>query len=143
MTPWLCYMRVCVVHQYELHCKPWMLLYWSSTGVVSWLCYIKLCYGNVTVMLWLPLQLPGERLCYGFHSSQERINVSAVPMAPRVFFQPLSSSFAYPGFNKQCEQQKNWHCEQDQRYTAHYGHLCHQPPTSLSTLGAQCPTPRL
>ena len=90
-----------------------------------------------------PLSQPREGLCYGCCAHQERINVSAVPMAPRVFFQPLSSSFAYPGFNKQCEQQKNWHCEQDQRYTAHYGHLCHQPPTSLSTLGAQCPTPRL
>ena len=25
---------------------------------------------------------PGQRLCYGYHGSQERINVSAVPTAP-------------------------------------------------------------
>ena len=109
---------LCVVHPYELHHEPWLLLHWSSIGVVSWLCYMKLCCGNVMVMLWLPLQGPGERLCYGCRASQERINVSAVPMAPWVFFQPLSSSFAYPGFSEQCEQQKNWHCEPDQWYTA-------------------------
>ena len=47
--------------------------------------YMKLCYGYVMVMLWLLLLLlcqPGERLCYGCHASQERINVSAVPTAP-------------------------------------------------------------
>ena len=33
-------------------------------------------------------------------ANQERINVSAVPMAPQVSFQPLSSSLAYPGFKK-------------------------------------------
>ena len=54
----------------------------------------------------------GERLCYGCHASQERINMSAVPMAPYVIFQALSSSFAYLGFSKQCKQ-----CEQDQQYT--------------------------
>ena len=52
--------------------------------------------------------------CYSCCTSQERINRSAVPMAPQVFFQPLSLCFAYPGFSKQCEQQENWHCEQDQ-----------------------------
>ena len=39
--------------------------------------------------------------------SQERISVSAVPMAPRVFFQLVSSHLASPGFSKQCGQ-----CEQ-------------------------------
>ena len=78
-------------------------------------------------MLW-PLCQPGESLhgagiCYGCCNSccisQDRINVSAVPVAPQVFFQPLSSRLAYPEFNKQskqCEQQDNWRCEQDQRY---------------------------
>ena len=50
-------------------------------------------------------------------ANQERINVSAVPMAPQVSFQPLSSSLAYPGFSKgckQCEQQEAWYREQDQ-----------------------------
>ena len=49
---------------------------------------------------------------------QTRITVSAVPRAPRVSFQPLSSCLACPGFSEQCEQwgqQANWHQEQDQR----------------------------
>ena len=65
------------------------------------------------------LRQPGERLCcvrlcYGCCTSQERINMSAVPTAPRVSFQPLSLSLAYPGFGKQCEQQNNWRHEQDE-----------------------------
>ena len=58
------------------------------------------------VMLWLLLQLlrhPGERLCYGRHASQERRNVSALPMAPGVSFQLPSLHLAYPGFSEQCE----------------------------------------
>ena len=43
----------------------------------------------------------GERLCYGCHASQERINMSAVPTVPQVFFQPLSSWLAYSGFSRQ------------------------------------------
>ena len=42
--------------------------------------------------------------------------MSAVSMAPQVFFQPLSSLLAYAGFSKhcrQCEQQDNWCHEQD------------------------------
>ena len=68
-----------------------------------------LCYGSIMVMLWLLLPLlhqPGERLCYGCRVSQERINVSAVPMAPQVSFQPLSWRLAYPEFSKQCGQYK-------------------------------------
>ena len=33
-------------------------------------------------------------------ASQERLNVSAVPTAPQVFFQPISLHLAYPGFSK-------------------------------------------
>ena len=40
--------------------------------------------------------------CYGSCASQKRINMSAVPIAPHMFFQPLSSHLAYPGFSKQC-----------------------------------------
>ena len=77
-------------------------------------------------MLWLLrlLHQPGERLCYGFRASQERINVSAIPTAPCVFFQSLSSHLAYPGFSEQCgqcKQRDNWHYEQDQQY-----HWCSQ-----------------
>ena len=63
-------------------------------------------------LLW-PLCQPGERLCCVIlcHGCcPERINMSAVPTAPRVFFQPLSSCLAFPGFSEQCEQQ--WHHEQ-------------------------------
>ena len=48
------------------------------------------------------------------------MEVSAVPMAPPVFFQPLSPCLDYPGLSKQCaqcEQQDSWHHEQDQQYT--------------------------
>ena len=58
--------------------------------------------------------------CYGCCACQERINMSAVPKAPRVFFQSSSSHLAYPGFSKQrgqCEQQDYWHQEQDQQYS--------------------------
>ena len=54
--------------------------------------------------------------CHGRWASHERIDVSAVPMAPRVYFQPLSSCIAYPGFSEQCEQRNNWYREQDQQY---------------------------
>ena len=92
--------------------KPWLLLHQGYTGAISWVCYTRLCYGSVMVMLWLLLWLlcqSGERLCYGCHASQEKINVSAVPVAPWVSFQPLSSCLAYPGFSKQCKlQYKFW-----------------------------------
>ena len=72
------------------------------------------------VILWLLLRLlgqPKERLCNGCPANQERINVSAVPMALQVSFQPLSPHFAYPGFSKQCKQheQRDNQChEQDE-----------------------------
>ena len=75
-------------------------LHWSSIKVMLCDVMLWLRYGYILVMLWLLLWLlcqPGERLCYGYHSSQERINMSVVPMAPRNFFQPLSSHLAYPG----------------------------------------------
>ena len=37
-------------------------------------------------------------------ASKERINVSAVPLAPPISFQPLSLCLAYPGFSKRCRQ---------------------------------------
>ena len=46
--------------------------------------------------------------------------MSAVPKAPPVFFQSSSSHPAYPEFSiqcGQCEQQDNWHQEQDQHYS--------------------------
>ena len=80
-------------------------------AVMFWLCYgyvmavaMAAASAGREAMLQLPRQ-PGED------------NVSVVPMAPRVFFQPLSLCLAYPGFSKQCgqrEQPDRWCCEQDQ-----------------------------
>ena len=100
--------------------KPWLLWHRGYIGVASWLYEVTswLLYGSVMVMLWLLLLLlqPGERLYYDCHASQERMNLSAIPMAPWVSFQPVSSHLAYPGFSKQCKHQDNWRHEQDQRY---------------------------
>lgn len=93
-------------------------LHWGGTMVMLCEDMQWLHYGYDMGMLWLLLWAitPGERLCYGCCLSQESINVSAIPMAPCNFFLPLNSSFAYPGFSKQYEQQDNWHHEQDQQY---------------------------
>ena len=52
--------------------------------------------------------------------SQERINMSVVPMAPRISFQLLSSCLVYTGISKQCrqcEQQDNWcHGQDEEQY---------------------------
>ena len=42
--------------------------------------------------------------CYGSCASQQRINASAVPRLPRIFFQPLSPCLAHHGFREQCRQ---------------------------------------
>ena len=59
------------------------------------------------------------RLCYdcsyGCCISQERINTSAAPTAPGVFFQLSRLHLVYHGFNKQCGQYErwdNWHSTQ-------------------------------
>ena len=58
--------------------------------------------------------------CYGCCTSQERINVFAVPTVCQVFFQPLSLRLAYHGFSEQCgqcEQQDSWRQEQNMTLT--------------------------
>ena len=52
---------------------------------------------NIAYLLPRLLRQPRERLCYGRRDSQDRINISAVPAAPGVSIQPLSSGLAYPG----------------------------------------------
>ena len=70
-------------------------------------------------LLWMMRQ-PAERLCYGFHAREERINASAVPTAPLIFFQPLILRLALPWSSEQggqCEQQDSWRHKQHQQYT--------------------------
>lgn len=72
-------------------------LHWSKTMVMLYEVMLWLCCYYIMVMIWLllqPLHKPGERLYYGSCASQERRKVSAILMAPCVFFQPLSLSFA-------------------------------------------------
>ena len=69
-------------------------------------------------MFWL-LRQPGERLCDGCLAGQGRRHVPALPRAPRVSSQPLSSRLACPGFSEQCghcEQWDNWYPKQDHRH---------------------------
>ena len=80
-------------------------LCWSDIMIMLYEVELWLCYGCVMILLWLLLWLlgqPGERLCYGCHASQERINESVVPTAGHIFFQPLSSRLAYHWLSKQC-----------------------------------------
>ena len=76
-----------------------------------WLCYVM-------AAALAAASARGETVCQERLScaSQERLNVSTFPTAPQVFFQPTSLHLAYPGFSKQCEQQDNWHHDQNQRY---------------------------
>ena len=93
-------------------------LHWRGISVLLHEVMLRLCHGCIMVTLWLLLQLLrqlGERLCYGCRASQERKSVSAVPMGPRVIFQPLNLCLAHPGCSKPWEQQDNWHHEQDQQ----------------------------
>ena len=89
-------------------------LHWCNIMVMLHEFMLLLHYGCDMVALWLCCGC-----CYSCISqekgcvSQERINVSVVPMAPWVSFQPLSSCLAYPGFSKQCAQQYSWHCKHE------------------------------
>ena len=71
---------------------------WYASGGSTLYCRIMaVSTGSVTrgenivcLLLWLPCQ-PGERLCcVRLCCCQKRINVSAVPEAPCIFFWPLS-----------------------------------------------------
>ena len=89
--------------------KALVLLHEGHMAATSWLCYMRLCYGSILPMLWLwLLHQTRERLCYGCHASQERINVSAVSTAPHISFQLPSLHLTYRGFSEQCEQWDNW-----------------------------------
>ena len=108
-TPGRLLASVCAVTPDELRMKALQLLLWGYTGVTPRLCHVRLWYGSVMAMLWLCCGC-----CYGCCVSQERRNVSAVPVAPQVFVQPLCSHLACTGFSQQYEQQDNCHSEQRQ-----------------------------
>ena len=70
---------------------------WSDNMIMLYEVILWVCYALIMVMLWLLpwlLHQPGDRLCFGCCASQERINLSVAPIAPCIFFQPLSSSLA-------------------------------------------------
>ena len=80
-------------------------------------CYVQLCCVTLR-LLW--------HGCVRWASREGRGNYGCSPAAPRIFFQPLSLSLAYPGFSeqgKQCEQQDSWCHEQDERYMETYLYL--------------------
>ena len=110
-----CQEMFCAVHLYEPHHESPGCCYIGATlgrhhDYIIW-CYVTallwLCSGYVVAAV-MAVCNPGERLCCGYSASQERINISAVPMAPRVSFQPLNSCFTYLGFNKQCGECEQW-----------------------------------
>ena len=72
--------------------KALAVLRWSCTGVRGYVL-------AVMAMLWLCYVC-----CYGCCTSQERINASAVPTAPHIFFQPLILHLAHHGFSEQYAQ---------------------------------------
>ena len=69
---------------------------------------MKSCYGYIMVMLWFCMAAAtaatsARREAVLWMPCQPKENeCAAVPTAPQVFFQPLSSGLAYHGFGEQC-----------------------------------------
>ena len=59
------------------------------------LCVVCLCELHLEKPLWLCAVMSCHVRCYGCSASQERIKASAVPTAPRIFFQPLGWCLDY------------------------------------------------
>ena len=113
-----------------------LLLFWYMSSTQN--------SGGITAASWLcPLgQPPEERIqrvySYGCCVSQRLCMLGyavaaaslrrecAFPAAPSVFFQPLSSCLAYPGFSEQWEQRNNLDHEQDDQWYTNVSHdvLC-------------------
>ena len=93
---WLGHRLLYVVRICVLHLESGELL--LPRGYVFWVGYRG---ENIMCLLLQRLHQPGESLCDGCWASQEKRNMSAVLMAPQVFFQPLSSHRAHTGFSKQ------------------------------------------
>ena len=96
---------LCAVGVCELHLKK--KKHWHYCCITAvWVGSAMSGDDTVCLMLWLLCQ-PGERLCcvrLCYDCCPEMRNVSAVPMAPGVFFQPISLHFVYHGFDDQCPQ---------------------------------------
>lgn len=115
----------CVACLYEFHhASPGWCSTEATLELTSWLCYMRVmlwfsygCYGYV-VAAAMAAASARERLCYGCCSSQ-RINVSALLMAPQISFQPCSFCLAYPGLQQTVQTvwtEDNWPHEQDEQY---------------------------
>ena len=87
-------------HPVRLRCCIGATLGWHHGYVMA---VLWLCYGYVVAAATAAASERREAV-FGCCASQERINMSAVPTAPRVFFQPLSLSLTCPGFSKQYRQ---------------------------------------
>ena len=68
------------LHWRDIMVMLYEVMFWLHYGYVMAVAMAAASAGR-EAMLQLPRQ-PGERLCYSCHASQERINMSAVPMAP-------------------------------------------------------------
>ena len=92
MVPCMCIIRyrlghglLCVVRPCELHHEsPGCCC--SGATLERYNGYVIGGYAVATLWLWMTaarlLRQPGERLCYGYRASQERINTFAVSTAP-------------------------------------------------------------
>ena len=113
----------------ELICSTAHACLQVRTWSQATLCSMHMCHlesGSITaapqeeriICVLQLLRQPGERLCYGCRSSQERINVSAVLMAPESFYCLLVRTLPAVG-SANSENRVNSEttcCEQDQQY---------------------------
>ena len=128
---WLCV--VCYKHTCELHsemaafyCCVMAVFIGSATEErLQRVCCHGCCIIQESILLWLLYQPGGGLFCvtlrYG--CCQKRINTSAVPTPPWVFFQPLNSwlptYLAFPSLGSTVYsemQQDNWPHEQDDQW---------------------------
>ena len=113
---------LCALYLHELQrgspgcCCPETTLAWHLGAVTR---------GYVTAVPWLHYGYIMAAVTAAASAGREAVlrlpcqpgkkSVSAVPMGPRVIFQPLNLCLAHPGCSKPWEQQDNWHHEQDQQ----------------------------
>ena len=89
-------------------CNGWDCLWYVGQWVLT--CLTTGYFYSISIYK-LYLEKPRKVVCiyvvlcyvcyYGCRASQERLNASAVPRAPLIFFPSLSSHLAYHGFSEQ------------------------------------------